>query len=130
MTGTCSRKRGSAVSAASIGGALPKGDANGIGPIVADLIANPHRYHVVMAIIDCVKITTNNDTGEVIPTARIRRIEAVRRPDLKAAEQLMRRALEERSGRTVLPLDLEDDMKMAFGQIDPRTGERTDPDQT
>jgi hypothetical protein len=55
----------------NLSGALPKGDANGLGPIVRTLIDEPHRYHVLMAIVDCAKVTTNNDTGEIIPTARI-----------------------------------------------------------
>lgn len=114
------------MSDASLSGSLPKGDANGLAPIVRDLIDQPHRFHVVMAILDCSKIHTNNDTGEVIPVARIRRIEAVIKDDLSVAEQLMRRALEKRAGRTVLPLDLEDDMRLAFRNIDPRTGEKTD----
>lgn len=109
-----------------ISGSLPKGDANGMGPAVRGLIEEPHRFQVIMAIIDCAKVTTDNDTGEVIPTARIRRVEVMLRDDLPVAEQLMRRALEKRSGRSVLPIDLEDEMRMAFKQIDPRTGERLD----
>jgi len=112
----------------SLSGALPKGDANGLGPVVRTLIDEPHRFHVVMAIIDCKQVSTNHDTGEVIPTARIRRIEVILRDDLNAAQQLMRRSLEKRSGRTVLPLDLEDDIQIAFGRIDPRTGEQLDGD--
>lgn len=112
------------MSDATISGALPKGDANGLGPIVRDLIDQPHRYHVIMAIVDCAKVTTNNDSGEVIPTARMRRVEAVLPADLAVAEQLMRRALEKRSGRQMLPIDLEDEMRLAFKQIDPRTGEK------
>jgi hypothetical protein len=109
-----------------LGGALPKGDANGLGPIVRSLIDEPHRFHVVMAIVDCKSVTTNNDTGEVIPTARIRRIEVILGQDLTDAQRLMRRSLEHRTGRTVLPLDLEDDINIAFRGIDPRTGEKDD----
>jgi hypothetical protein len=112
----------------SLSGALPKGDANGLGPIVRALIDEPHRFHVVMAIVDCKSVTTNNDTGEVIPTARIRRIEVMLPQDLTDAQRLMRRALEHRTGRTVLPLDLEDDINIAFRGIDPRTGEKDDGD--
>jgi hypothetical protein len=110
----------------SLSGSLPKGDANGLGPIVQALIDEPHRFHVPLAIIDCKSVNKNFDTGEVVPTARIRRIEVVLPDDLQAAEQLMRRSLERRSGRTVLPLDLEDDVRLAFRQIDPRTGEKPD----
>jgi hypothetical protein len=112
----------------NISGALPKGDANGLGVIATDLVTDPHRFKVVMMIVDCKRVTSDNDTGETIPTARIRRAEAVLPQDLAAAEQLMRRALESRTGRVVLPLDMEDEMRLAFGQIDPRTGEQTKPD--
>ncbi len=54
----------------------------------------------------------------------IRRIEVIAPADLTVAQQLMRRSLEARTGRTVLPLDLEDDIRFAFGQVDPRTGEK------
>lgn len=109
-----------------LGGALPKGDANGMAAIAADLVADPHRFKVVLLIIDCKKVTTDNDSGEQIPTARIRRAEAVLPQDLPHAEAIMRRALEQRTGRVVLPLNLEDEVRLAFGQVDPRTGEKKD----
>lgn len=62
---------------AKISGNLPKGDANGIGPIVQELVDQPHRFHVLLAIVDC----------------------------------------------SVLPMELEDEITMAFGRVDPRTGE-------
>lgn len=111
---------------AKMSSSLPNGDANGIGPIIQELVQQPHRYHVLLAIVDCSKITTNNDTGEIVPTARVRRVEVVLPADLKAAEKLMRRSLEKRSGRQVLPMDLEDEITMAFGRVDPRTGEILD----
>lgn len=97
--------------------ALPKGDANGLGPLVMDLVQHPDRFKVVLAIIDCKQITTNADTGEVVPTARIRRIEGVLPGDYKTARRLMERALEERTGRVTLPLGLEDDLREAFHGI-------------
>jgi hypothetical protein len=36
---------------------------------------------------------------------------------------MLRRALELRTGKTVLPFDLEEDMRAAFGNVDPHTGE-------
>jgi hypothetical protein len=79
---------------------------------------------VLLLIVDCKKVTTDNDTGEAVPTARIRRVEAVLPADLPQAEQLMRRALEKRNGRTMLPIGLEDEMRAAFRDINPRTGEK------
>lgn len=94
--------------------ALPKGDANGLGPIVGDLCADPKQFHVVLAIVDCKKTTLDADTGEVVPTIRIRRVEAVPTEDHGAARRLMERALERRTGKTVLPLGLEEEMREAF----------------
>lgn len=99
--------------------ALPRGDANGLGALVRDLIDTPGSLHAVIAIVDCKSITTDADTGEVVPTARIRRIEALLPDDLGTARRLMERAMEKRTGRAVLPLGLEDEMRAAFQDIDP-----------
>lgn len=111
-----------------ISGTLPKGDANGAAAIAADLIADPHRFKVLMMIVDCKKVTIDHDSGEQVPTARVRRVEPVLVQDLPAAEAMMRRSLEHRTGRVVLPLSMEDEIRLAFGQVDPRTGEKHDSD--
>lgn len=102
---------------------LPGGDANGLMAIARQLIDSPHDVHVVIGIVDCKRITTDNDTGEIVPTARIRRIEVIAGDDKDVAAKMMRRALETRTGKTVLPFDLEEDLRAAFGRIDPDTGE-------
>jgi hypothetical protein len=38
----------------------------------------------------------------------------------------MRRALEKRTGGTVLPIDMEDEITHAFRNVDPKTGEVRD----
>jgi len=106
-----------------LAGSLPGGDANGLTAIARDLIDNPHEIHVVVALVDCKRITTDNDSGEVVPTARIRRVEVIGDNDRDLAAKMMRRALEHRTGKTVLPFDLEEDLRAAFGRIDPDTGE-------
>lgn len=97
-----------------LAGALPRGHANGLGPIVMDLINHPDRYKVALVIIDCKKVETDTDTGEIIPTARIRRVEAITGSDRETARRLMQRALEKRTGSPVLPLDIEDEIEAAF----------------
>jgi hypothetical protein len=109
-----------------ISGKLPNGDGNGLARIVADLVENPRKVHALLVLVDCKQVVTDQDTGDTVPTARIRRAEVVRRQDLKEAERLVRRALEERSGTTVLPMELEDEITAAFADIDPRTGEAKD----
>lgn len=108
---------------AKIGGALPKGEGDGLSGYAGEMIRDPHRFRVVLAVIDVKKLTTDFDSGDTIPVARIRRIEMIAGPDLATAEQLMRRAQEKRSDMTVLPLDLEDEISSAFRDIDTSTGE-------
>lgn len=103
--------------------ALPKGEGNGLTAIARELIDNPSDIHVVIALVDCKKIATDIDTGDVEPTARIRRIEVIGGGDRDIAAKMMRRALETRTGKTVLPFDLEEDLRAAFGRVDPDTGE-------
>lgn len=97
---------------------LPAGDANGLAKITGQLVKEPHKVHVLIALVDSNKTTTDHDTGDVVPVVRIRRIEVVRKQDLTEAERLVRRALEERTGETVLDLELEDEIADAFRGID------------
>lgn len=94
--------------------ALPDGNANGLSSIVSALTETPRDLQVVIAIVDCKKIETIADTGEVVPTARIRRIEAVPAQDLTLAKRLFRRAHDARTGLTALPIEVEDEIRAAF----------------
>lgn len=102
---------------------LPKGKGNGLTAIARALIDQPHDVHVIVALVDCKKVTVDNDSGEIEPTARIRRVEVILGDDKDMAAKMLRRALEKRTGKTVLPFDLEEDLRAAFGRIDPDTGE-------
>ena len=98
---------------------LPDGDANGLTAVHQKLCDAPHEMHVVVALVDCKRITTETDTGELVPTGRVRRIEVITKPaDGKRLIQLVRRAYEERTGQTVLPLDMEDELSAIFGDSD------------
>ena len=107
--------------------ALPKEhDRNGLSWISRDLLANPHHRHLMIAVVDCSKITTSVDTGEDEPTARILRLERVHPQDAPEVERLLRRALEYRRGDTVLELDVEREIEQWLGEgfrLDPTTGE-------
>jgi hypothetical protein len=106
-----------------LGASLPKGEGNGLNSIARQLVDEPQTIHVVVALVDCKKTTVDNDTGEIVPTARIRRIEVISQGDKELAAHMLRRALEKRTGKTVLPFDLEEDVRTAFGRVDPETGE-------
>lgn len=104
---------------AALGGNLPRGDANGLSAMAGDLIREPERKRVILAIIDNPTTKINNVSGDRTATVRVLRIEAVLPQDLGAAEKLMRRALEKRTGATVLPLELEEELTEAFAEFDP-----------
>jgi hypothetical protein len=111
-----------------LGGALPKGEGNGLGPIVQQLVSTPHQVHVVVALIDCKSTKVDHDTGDLEPTARVRRIEAILPGDLTVARQLLDRAYEKRCGQSVLPYELEADLRAAFGKVNLTTGELVEDD--
>ena len=103
----------------SLSSRLPRGDGNGLGAIARDLIHNPEKIHALIVLVDCTKLITEVDSGETIPLLRIRRAEAIRKSDLGEAQRLVRRAWEERCGTTVLPIEMEDDIKLVFEGFDP-----------
>jgi hypothetical protein len=91
-----------------LSGKLPPGAGNGLFTIAQDLVDRPRDRHWVVALIDCKSTTTENDTGEVVPTARIRRIEVVAPDDRNRAAELAMRATERRStGIDPLPFNAE-----------------------
>lgn len=106
---------------------LPKdADKNGLSWIASDLVNRPHHRHLMLAVVDCSKITTDTDTGEKEPTARVLRIERVHPGDVAEVERFVRRALEHRRGDTVLELDVEREIEDWLGEgfeLDPKTGE-------
>lgn len=111
-----------------LAGNLPKGDGNGLGPIVQQLLSLPHRVHVVVALIDCKTTKIDHETGDMVPTVRVRRIESVLTGDRTTAKRMLERAYEQRSGQTMLPFELEQDMQAAFDGLDIQSGEVTDPE--
>lgn len=68
---------------------LPGGDANGLVAIARALIDSPHEIHVAVVLVDCKKTTTDNDSGEVVPTARVRRIEVLGEQDKLLAQKML-----------------------------------------
>lgn len=108
----------------SVSGKLPGGDGNGLSAITQALIEEgrgdkPRALHLCLALVDCSKVVINGDTHETVPVARIRRIEViVSVEDRKLAEDLMRRALESRTGHETLPYDLELELRDVMANAD------------
>ncbi len=112
---------------ASLSGSLPKGEANGLSGLARQLISEPEVVHVAVVLFDVSKVTTKVDDGDVVPTIRIRRIEAVTDPeDRKRLRMCLMREYERRTGKTTLPFELEEDVRAVFDSpLDPgdSTGE-------
>jgi len=107
---------------AKLKASLPNGDRNGLSSITGPLVDAPHVKHMVLIVVDCKSVSSDMDTGEVTPTARILRIEPVTREDYGTAEKLIRRALEHRHGSTVLPFDTENELTELFAEIAEQEG--------
>lgn len=99
---------------------LPKGEeSNGLAEIVNQLVAGSDKLHVAVVILDIQKITHDVDTAEDVPTVRVRRIEPVLDVGDKAyLGRIATRAFERRRNQTVLPMEMEDEVRSAFGELD------------
>lgn len=108
---------------------LPKGDSDGLSPLEGKLDASAGQGSVrvvALAILDVAFRTEDVVTHERELTLRIRRIEALLPADAEAGARLLQRAFEDRTGVLTIPIDLEDDIRSAFGMnvtVDVATGE-------
>jgi hypothetical protein len=94
----------------ALSGALPTDGNNGLHTIVHQLISEPDHTHIVIALVDTVKITERIDDEISIPTVRIRQIEApVNQSDRDQAHRILEREFQRRTGQQALPLDLDTD---------------------
>jgi hypothetical protein len=96
---------------------LPRGEANGLTAIADELHKQPRKLRAALVVLDCKRGTTDFDLDDDVLTVRIRRVELLLPQDLNAAETMIRRALEFRSGQTTLDLDLEEEIKRAFDEM-------------
>jgi hypothetical protein len=101
---------------------LPKGETNGLADIAGALVAeglgrSPIKLRAVIAIVATRRVAVDAKTGDELATVEFRRVEVLLPTDLGAAEKLLRRALESRSGQTTLELELEDEIRTTFDQM-------------
>lgn len=112
---------------------LPGDDRDGLASLARQLVDDPSQVHVVVALVDCTKITSKVESGDVIPTARIRAIEPIgTHADALEMRRLLRRAYERRTGKVELPLELEyalEEIEQAIADADderpPEPGEES-----
>jgi hypothetical protein len=101
----------------NLSGHLPDGESNGLAAIVRELVENPAKAHVLLCIVDAQKITENVDDGTRTPTVRVRRCEPISDPDdAMTMRRVLVRGYERRTGKAVLPFDLETDLRDIFDE--------------
>jgi hypothetical protein len=102
-----------AVTTVKLAGTLPTGQHNGLLPLHARLVDGAKNdVLVAVALIDRRKLEHDDDSHMDVPTMRIRRIEIMSdKNDSGDLIRLMLREFERRTGQTVLPLDLEHDLR-------------------
>jgi hypothetical protein len=106
---------------------LPRGEANGFAAIAAELVKQPNQLRAALIIFDAKRGTEDYDLHDTVVTIRVRRAEMVLAMDLGAVEQMIRRALEFRSGQTTLELELEDEIRLTFESMQ-EPDSTTDPE--
>lgn len=92
------------------GSSLPSDDRNGIGAISAPLVDDPEAEHLIVAVVNCAKITINVDTGDHMPLTRILAVEAFEPKSVigKQLREIVRRQYARRTGRNELPFPAPD----------------------
>jgi len=101
-------------------GRLPSGDGNGLSAVAAEMAKEPSRLRVAVVLLDADRIVEKTDDGNHEVRARVRRVEVIHdAEDAGTLQRLLAREFERRTGQTVLPLDLESDVKAAFADLDP-----------
>ena len=100
-------------------------ETNGLDALAQDLIDNPATVRLAVVWIDTAKVVIDTDSGDHVPTVRVRRIEPV--GDVGAAIPALRKlvgnAFEERTGRKPLPFDIVEVTEERFSDTLPEDGD-------
>lgn len=83
-------------------------ETNGLDATVDDLIDNPKELRAAFVVYDTQKAVVDTDTGETVPTVRVRRFEPLGKADdiSETIRAAYTKAVEDRTGRKALPLDI------------------------
>jgi hypothetical protein len=83
-------------------------ETNGLDALAQDLLDDPSTLRLAVVWIDVARVVIDTDSGEHVPTVRIRRIEPVGDVGvaIPALRKLVGEAFEGRTGRSPLPFDI------------------------
>lgn len=94
-----------------LAGRLPGStENNGMLSVVPDLLATPATDRMYVIWADVLKVTEDVETGDRVPTLRVKRIEPMGDVDeaSQALQELVMKTAEQRLGHTPLPFDQTD----------------------
>jgi hypothetical protein len=112
--------------------ALPADDRNGMPAIATALVDYPNEVHVAVFLLRTRETRFNARTGDVVPIAEILACEAFTgaTSDAETLHRLLRRQHERRTGKTELPLELEEAIDaLKFDAADFAEGDDDDGDE-
>lgn len=66
---------------------LPEGIDNGLTTIDSEVIANPEKDYLIIGVVTGHKLTTDVESGDVVPTVKLVQVEAVTDPTQGALVQ-------------------------------------------
>lgn len=83
-------------------------EINGVDALADELIKDPRRIRYGVVWFDASRVVEETDSGDIVPTLRIRRIEPIGdadevRPEIAAAVE---HAVRDRTGRTPIPFGI------------------------
>lgn len=83
-------------------------EMNGLDALAEDLIHDGKQLRAAFVVFDVQKVTEDVDTGDQVPTVRVRRFEPLGKADeiSQAIRDTYTAAVEQRTGRVALPLDI------------------------
>jgi hypothetical protein len=89
----------------TLSSSLPNDDRNGLGAISSALVDSPGAMQLVVAIVNCRKVTIDMDSGDNVPTARILAVEGFEAHTAagKQLHKILRQQYAQRTGRDELP---------------------------
>lgn len=95
--------------AVKLGSKLPgETEINGVDAIAAELVDDPEQIRVALVYFDVRKIEDDTDSGDRVPTIRVRRFEPIGTLEdaPKSVRDVMSKAFAERTGRKAIPWEI------------------------
>jgi hypothetical protein len=89
----------------TLAGTMPPSNTNALRTYAKDLMADPTKCRLIVAMIDVVKTVTDHDKGVAYPVVRLRHVELVTSDNIAVASEILGGELAARTGAEQLPFE-------------------------